>query len=1018
MNINIPTAQEIIDQLRPRQDSYAIWRNSHPIPARDQNKNDLGLSLNAINDHLYGRELIGIYSTSKDDTCTWAAIDIDNYDTATKDARAIIKTFQKYEFDAKLERSKSGKGYHVWVLLDSEIRAYKLRLFLLDIVRKSGINTQGKLKAEKAFDRVYPNQDSINGGYGNLLALPFWGQAVTNGNSLFIDTETLEPYQDQLAVLQQAQRTTEAQIDQYIRDHKLGNATALAASRNKIGKHSFQPSSQGDIQDLQYCEYLKYCDAHRNDLPEPLWFALATNLAVFGEQGRSIFLALSEGYDHYNEKESNAKFDGALKAAEQGKHPTSCKRLEQEGFACPLLKQCPAKFVANYPSVYADLPMSLTELQQQTHTITGETEQSSTFRRFALGWQQLDEQGQEEILSQIVDAAGLGEKERKELMKKLKLVKPSAGKESNYLPLVRDEYSNAPGPEGLVLPRGYSIKRNKLYATFINRKGEPEEELVADQVIIVTETGHDHDRAEAATRTIAFRTPLGDWEQVQVSRADSSDGKYLHKALANVSFIMSSDQGPAIAKYLKNFEIVNGHLLQPKLTIARLGWVKIRDSWEYIPYSNAAILIPKGSGDRVLARPETFAGTGEVSEWLKIFTLLHSAPAATFTIIAALTPALFPAFGAEAQSHSVTIAGKSGTGKSAIQKVSATIYGLETALLHSWDATSVGLEQALALRTHMPAMYEDLQNATDKQVSGLIYRIFNGLGRERGAKEGGTRRTAEFQTVMIASAEADIREKAQFAGFLRRGLVITASVFGELPISGISSCVAKLDKIAKNNRGSLGRDWVNRIRTELLESDDSERLSERIIYWTKVLQEQASQIVDVTLARLMAQHMTTAELVEQWYGVPDVTSRLLTVWSGITQDTQALDIYRKYMLQTLEWAVSEGNLNGTFGAIGTKKREGVFREDYVAVLESALKQFLERTNNTDVSISIVLAEWAERGWIQKDGVKNTVKVKADDKRVRMVKILLDAKDLPEMIEHRPAIIVEGDRAIVERIPEE
>lgn len=72
-----------------------------------------------------------------------------------------------------------------------------------------------------------------------------------------------------------------------------------------------------------------------------------------------------------------------------------------------------------------------------------------------------------------------------------------------------------------------------------------------------------------------------------------------------------------------------------------------------------------------------------------------------------------------------------------IQKIGAFAYGKHEALVRSWDATSVGMEQALALRTHMPAFYEDLQNATDHQVNQLVYKIFNQQGRERGAKEGG-----------------------------------------------------------------------------------------------------------------------------------------------------------------------------------------------------------------------------------------------------------------------------------------
>lgn len=203
-----------------------------------------------------------------------------------------------------------------------------------------------------------------------------------------------------------------------------------------------------------------------------------------------------------------------------------------------------AKVVANYPSVYADTPMSLTDMQQYTHEIATQNDTSSQFRRFALGWQRLDENDKMDILNQVADSRGwTKQQERNEFVKRMKLVHPKRNATTAYLPKIKDYFGNAPGREELVLPPGYMVKQGKLYGQRNGKNGELENELVAEQMLIIIETGHDYDRGEVATRTLAFQTALGDWEHVQVARADSSDGRSLHKALGNSSFNMSSDQG-------------------------------------------------------------------------------------------------------------------------------------------------------------------------------------------------------------------------------------------------------------------------------------------------------------------------------------------------------------------------------------------------------------------------------------------------------------------------------------------
>jgi hypothetical protein len=56
---------------------------------------------------------------------------------------------------------------------------------------------------------LFPNQDchSADGkAFGNLVALPLNGKSLKNGNSVFLDPETFEPYPDQWEALSRFQK--------------------------------------------------------------------------------------------------------------------------------------------------------------------------------------------------------------------------------------------------------------------------------------------------------------------------------------------------------------------------------------------------------------------------------------------------------------------------------------------------------------------------------------------------------------------------------------------------------------------------------------------------------------------------------------------------------------------------------------------------------------------------------------------------------------------------------------------
>lgn len=66
--------------------------------------------------HLEGSQLIGIYPLLKDNTSWFIAADFDKT-TWIDDCRKFISTCNERSIPAYLERSRSGKGGHVWIFI-------------------------------------------------------------------------------------------------------------------------------------------------------------------------------------------------------------------------------------------------------------------------------------------------------------------------------------------------------------------------------------------------------------------------------------------------------------------------------------------------------------------------------------------------------------------------------------------------------------------------------------------------------------------------------------------------------------------------------------------------------------------------------------------------------------------------------------------------------------------------------------------------------------------------------------
>lgn len=199
-----------------------------------------------------GTDVIGIFPLLADNTCRFIVFDFDNHekdaekndfantdDSWRNEIDSLRKICDINGIDALTERSRSGRGAHLWIFFQKPIEASLARKFGNALLNKGAEAVN--LKSFRFYDRMLPMQDHLpEGGVGSLIALPLQGRALKEGNSAFID-EHWNAYPDQWEALLSKKKLSKEFIENKIKEWAEGNCYINADCKDILVSDNEKP---------------------------------------------------------------------------------------------------------------------------------------------------------------------------------------------------------------------------------------------------------------------------------------------------------------------------------------------------------------------------------------------------------------------------------------------------------------------------------------------------------------------------------------------------------------------------------------------------------------------------------------------------------------------------------------------------------------------------------------------------------------------------------------------------------
>lgn len=268
---------------------------------------------------------------------------------------------------------------------------------------------------------------------------------------------------------------------------------------------------------------------------------------------------------------------------------------------------------------------------------------------------------------------------------------------------------------------------------------------------------------------IAYKR-AGRWRKKTFDRHTLANSKSI-VALSDYGIAVTSENAKLLVTYLHDIESTNYMTIEEMRSVARLGWIS---RTEFSPYVDGIVF---DGDDSFLPFFRSVQAKGETEEWISFMSEIRSEGNIPVRILLAASFASVLVDPCNSLPFFVHIWGPTGNGKTVALMTAASVWADPSIgqYIHTFNSTDVGQEMSAGFVNSMPLVLDEFQIQKDKRVfDKQIYKLSEGVGRTRGSRNGGVKKTPTWRNCIITSGESPITSSRSGGGAVNRIIEIEA----------------------------------------------------------------------------------------------------------------------------------------------------------------------------------------------------------------------------------------------------
>lgn len=358
-------------------------------------------------------------------------------------------------------------------------------------------------------------------------------------------------------------------------------------------------------------------------------------------------------------------------------------------------------------------------------------------------------------------------------------------------------------PANLRLPDNYLFKKSGITLVVPSKKPEdpPKYICVTRTPIVPTKKFR-----EPVKGTLEYEFAIltdGEWTTTEIDGGALADIRELSKTLSKHGALIKEPK--ALCNFFADIISLNPSL--PKLkSYNQTGWT---DS------NFTTFAYPTGGEDYIVRRDgfnykEDFKAKGNAELWKQKFKEVSEqggAVARAFIGTALAAPLARPLNFLNPQAH---LNGKSGSGKTALLKFVASIFGNPRELVRNFAATNKNRLLVAAAYCDLPTFLDELETlpnkAAEETLSNNVYNFADGKGNQANRRDGTARETFKFGGARLTTGERPILKQNDLRGAFKRVIQLDTP-----PALLADEFATDIHIFSESNFGHFGKTWIRYI---------------------------------------------------------------------------------------------------------------------------------------------------------------------------------------------------------------